>query len=89
MLITWNWHAFQVALVTAREGYLVAVHDNILVSLQEILLEPLSIDHGRAQVNAGWVKTASNGVVVPGANLEVDAFEVASGAAVQRLIGGH
>lgn len=76
-------------MVTAREGYLFAVHDNILVTLQEFLLEALSIDHGRAQVDAGWVKATSNGVVVPGADLEVDAFEVAFGAAVQRLIGGH
>ena len=64
LLFTWNLDTLESLLVTAREGHLVTVHDNIFVTLQEIHLEASGIDHGWAKVDIGWVQASIDCVVV-------------------------
>ena len=76
-------------MVAAREGPPVAVHNDIFVTFEEFLLETLRINHWWAQVDVAWVETSANIVVVPRANFEVNAFEVAFGATLQRHLRVH
>ena len=64
LLLTWHLDALQRALVTAREGHFVTVHDDVFVTLEEVLLEAPSVDHRWAQVHVLWVQTSINSVVV-------------------------
>ena len=70
-------------MVTAREGHLVTVHNDVFVALEEVLLEAFGVNHGWAQVNIVCIKTASDAVSVSGADLEVTLLEVALGAALK------
>ena len=64
LLLTWHLDSLDSALITAREGHLVTVHDNIFVALQEVHLEAPSVDHGRAQIDVGWVQASIDCIVV-------------------------
>ena len=89
LLLTWHLNSLDGALVTARVGHLVAVHDNVFVALQELHLEAPSVDHGRALVNISGVQASIDCVVVARADLELDTLEVALRSAVQRLVRLH
>ena len=64
LLLTWHLDSLDSALITAREGNLVTVHDNIFVALQEIHLEAPSVDHGRAMIDVCWVQASIDCIVV-------------------------
>ena len=89
LLLTWHLDSLDIGLITARERHLVTVHDHIFVALQEIHLEALGVNHGRAQIDVGWVQTSIDCVVVTGANFELDALEVALRAPIQWLTRLH
>ena len=64
LLLTWHLDSLDCALITAGEGHLVTVHDNIFVALQEVHLEAPSVDHRRAQVDVRWVQASIDCIVV-------------------------
>jgi len=86
LLLSWHLDTLVSRLVTTREGHLVAVHNYIFVTLKEILLEALCVNHGWTQVDVTRVKTPADVIVVPRANLHVNAFEVTPSATVQWLV---
>ena len=86
LLHTWHLDTLQVALVTARECHLVAIHDDVLVALEEVLLEASRVDHWWAKVDILGVQAAIDRISMSGSNLELDTFEVALGATVKRHV---
>ena len=77
LLLSWDLNAAQVLLIaTIVVSILVTVHDHVLVSLQEVQLESLSVNHGWSQVQVVRVKASTSVIPVSGSDLEVNAFKV-------------
>ena len=73
--------------IAALFGLLVVIHDRVLVTCEELLLERRSIDQGRAKVQVLGVKPLRVlGVCMPGANLVVDSFKHALSFSILSVI---